>query len=192
MLLLNHVAVGLGFLFSPCRLASIEEEHVFEDTCIGLAAAQLFTFLAAFSWKFLDHVCIHFTVTKVIMFLSMELYDRKSIIIVTKGFNDKIHYFFLYFKEFKVKLSNLEEQNEGNYNTSSVVPGVNNGKFEKNRNVKSFGANSNESSHQISEGRFEMRRFDSTVSSGGKIKRTFSKDLFTVDRGKLRARHDER
>ena len=42
---------------------------------------------------------------------------------------------------------------------------------------------------------FQMQRFDfsgAVHANGGKIKRTFSKDLFTVDRGKLRARHDER
>ena len=47
------------------------------------------------------------------------------------------------------------------------------------------------SSKTLEDKRLQMRRFDSTVSTG-KIKRTFSKDLFMVDRGRLRARHDER
>ena len=57
----------------------------------------------------------------------------------------------------------------------------------------SMDENGNDISRKMSqhEERFKMRRFDSTVSAC-KVKRTFSKDLFTVDRGNLRARVDER
>ena len=65
MLLVNHVAQAMGFIFSPCRLASIRVEKTFDDTCLAIAIVRLFTFLAAFSWKLMDHICIHFLVTKV-------------------------------------------------------------------------------------------------------------------------------
>ena len=65
MLLVNHVAQAMGFILSPCRLASISVEKTFDDTCLAIAIVRLFTFLAAFSWKLMDHICIHFSVTKV-------------------------------------------------------------------------------------------------------------------------------
>ena len=65
MLLVNHIAQAMGFILSPCRLASIRVEKTFDDTCLAIAIVRLFTFLAAFSWKLMDHICIHFSVTKV-------------------------------------------------------------------------------------------------------------------------------
>ena len=37
----------------------------------------------------------------------------------------------------------------------------------------------------------QLRRFKSSISASN-VKRTFSRDLFHVDRGKLRARHEQR
>lgn len=89
----------------------------------------------------------------------------------------------------------MEQQNQSNVNKRSVsIPNnsisVGNGRTQ----FSSMDDNSNDNPRKLSqEERFKMRRFDSTVSiGGGKIKRTFSKDLFTVDRGNLRARVDER
>ena len=39
--------------------------------------------------------------------------------------------------------------------------------------------------------KFQMQSYNSSLSSS-RVKRTFSRDLFHVDRGKLRARRDER
>ena len=80
----------------------------------------------------------------------------------------------------------MEQQNQAAGNDDSVSV--------QNKESKqiSFGQFDEEAnSRKGLEGRFQMHRFDSTVSTG-KIKRTFSKDLFMVDRGRLRARHDER
>ena len=100
---------------------------------------------------------------------------------------------YITFQEFKTKLNNLELQNQSNNNKRSVSIPYNSAYTQNGRNnYSSFDENSNDISRKISqqEERFKMRRFDSTVSN--KVKRTFSKDLFTVDRGNLRARVDER
>ena len=100
---------------------------------------------------------------------------------------------YITFQEFETKLNNLELQNQSNNNKRSVSIPYNSAYTQNGRNnYSSFDENSNDISRKISqqEERFKMRRFDSTVSN--KVKRTFSKDLFTVDRGNLRARVDER
>ena len=91
-------------------------------------------------------------------------------------------------------MTNLDQQKQNNNNARSVsIP--NNSMYVENgkNNSSSHDDNNNDISRKLSqqEDRFKMRRFDSTVSAC-KVKRTFSKDLFTVDRGNLRARVDER
>ena len=65
MLFLNHLAIALGFVISPCRLRSISEEKTFENMCLVLSSIRLFTIFASFSWKILEHVYIQFGVAKV-------------------------------------------------------------------------------------------------------------------------------
>ena len=65
MLMLGHLTQMAGFIISPCRLYPMQDESVFENVCLGLATGQLFTFVGAFTWKFLDHICIHLTITRV-------------------------------------------------------------------------------------------------------------------------------
>ena len=65
MLMFGHLTQMAGFMISPCRVIPMKNEDLFENVCLGLATGQFFTFIAAFSWKFLDHICIHFTITKV-------------------------------------------------------------------------------------------------------------------------------
>ena len=65
MLMFGHLTQMAGFMISPCRVFPMKNEDLFEKVCLGLATGQFFTFIAAFSWKFLDHICIHFTITKV-------------------------------------------------------------------------------------------------------------------------------
>ena len=77
LLLLNHMAIGLGYMISPCHSWSIKDETVFENTCMALTTAQLFTFIAAFSWIALDHICIHFVVAQVRHNLMMNIWLRK-------------------------------------------------------------------------------------------------------------------
>ena len=97
-----------------------------------------------------------------------------------------------FFKEFKLKLARLEKQNQDDSKKNSTLGGTN-PKYEGRS--KSLGISvddeSNKNPREQLEERFRMRRFDSTVSTS-KCKRTFSKDLFTVDRGQIRARADER
>ena len=63
--MLGHLTQMAGFIISPCRLYPMQDETVFENVCLGLATGQLFTFIGAFTWKFLDHICIHLTITRV-------------------------------------------------------------------------------------------------------------------------------
>ena len=65
MLMFGHLVQMAGFMISPCRTFPIQNETLFEYVCIGLATAQLFSFIAAFTWKFLDHICIHLSITRV-------------------------------------------------------------------------------------------------------------------------------
>ena len=69
VLLLNHVALGLGFLLSPCKPWSIDNEDLFVDVCIGLSAVQLGTFVSVFSWKLVEVVYIQLLISKVVQLL---------------------------------------------------------------------------------------------------------------------------
>ena len=96
-----------------------------------------------------------------------------------------------------MKLKHLEEHNRLKAYKNAVSRTINNKNFEggMKRLEASIDERFREKSGAAFGGRFQMQRFDSSAvvhANGGKIKRTFSKDLFTVDRGKLRARHDER
>ena len=65
MLFVNHLSIIIGFIISPCRLGSIEDETSFEIVCITLSTIRLFTIISSFSWKVLEHVYIQFRVAKV-------------------------------------------------------------------------------------------------------------------------------
>ena len=73
-----------------------------------------------------------------------------------------------------------------------------------NINASSVGSEASKKGHfRLMEGRIDtriraslhdnlqLRRFKGSISASN-VKRTFSRDLFHVDRGKLRARHEQR
>ena len=55
-LALNHVALGLGFLVSPCRLLSIQNKPTFVTTCLALSTIQMGSYVALFTWILVQHI----------------------------------------------------------------------------------------------------------------------------------------
>ena len=54
ILLVNHVAMGTGYMVSPCRPWSLDKYDTFVYTCQMLSGLQLGAFVALFTWIFLQ------------------------------------------------------------------------------------------------------------------------------------------